>query len=79
MHFKHINVTQAIPRESPNTILNNTCVVGNKLKQTNELVDVLCPSEAYEKISWWFFDLSLPATAVPGMLDKKFDISLRFK
>ena len=39
-------------------------------KNTDELVDALCPSEAYEKVFWWFLDFNEFAS----MLDKKFDI-----
>ena len=38
---------------------------------TDELVDVLCPSRAYEKVFWWFLDLSQFASNWPRMLDKK--------
>ena len=41
--------------------------------RTDELVDVLCPSETYEKVFWWFLDLTQFASNGPRMLDKKFD------
>ena len=40
---------QAIPGESPYTILTNKCVAGSNWGR-DELVNVLCPLRAYEKI-----------------------------
>ena len=42
--------------------------------RTDELVDVLCLSEAYEKVFWCFLDLSQFVSNSSRMLDKKFDI-----
>ena len=64
---------QAIPRESPSTILTNKWVAGSN-GETDELVNVLCPSGAYEKVFWWFLDLSQFASNWPRMLDKKTNI-----
>ena len=37
---------------------SNQCVSCWKRWRTDELVDVLCPSGACEKVFWWFLDLS---------------------
>ena len=48
--------------------------------RTDELVDVLCPSGAYEKIFWCFFILvSLPATDLECLIRNLIFNSLRFK
>ena len=46
---------QAIPGESPNTILTNTCVFESNDERTS---NVLCPSGAYGKVFSWFLDLN---------------------
>ena len=67
---------QAIPGQSPNTILTNNVRCWNQWR-TDKFLDVLRPSGAYEKIFWWFLDLGQFVNNWSHMLDKKFDIQLK--
>ena len=66
LHFEDKNVVtiiielQELPGDSRRVTKyhSNQYVSCWKQWRTDELVDVLCPSGAYEKVFWWVLDLS---------------------
>ena len=74
-----INPYQAIPEESPNTILTNMCVVGSNGERTSELMFY---------VTWGFMkrfsgvvliSISLPATDLECLIKTLIFNSLKFK